>query len=302
MAVGPSTIASPQQDQVPEPDPLREASAGDGTVLRYELTLGADPTNAGAMPVLFLHGSLSNRHAFRRIRPYLSARPLLLTVLRGHEGQDPVLRPGYSLAGTEVDDVLAVLRAQGLERVDVVAHSTGGSIALALSVRHPPQVRRLVLIEPTLLPLLEGPVGERVRADVAEMVAEAAGGDELRALRQLLDFIGGGAWHSSPEPSRQRIMDTMATLAPLVGPHVAALSALAVSAEDLRQLVPPALLIYGTDSAYFEPSIAARLAALRPDLRQLHVQGAGHNAHLEQPDVVGAAAAGFLDGVDEPES
>lgn len=299
----PDQHADPGPVQRP-PDALRTTVAPDGTRLRYEqapaavvgpeLKADGDSANTDPVPVLFLHGSLSNRHAFRKVRPYLAARPLLLTVLRGHEGDDPVVGPDYSLAGTEVDDALAVLRAAGLEQVDVVAHSTGGSIALALAARDPQRVRRMVLIEPTLLPLLDGPVAERVRTDVAEMVRTAAVGDGVRALRHLLDFVGGGAWRSSPEEARQHIMDAMAPLAPLVGPHVAALAALAVSADDLRRLAAPTLLIYGTDSAYFEQPIAARVHELRPDLRQLHVQGAGHNAHLEQPDVVGPVTARFL--------
>ncbi|MFN0025696.1 MAG: alpha/beta fold hydrolase [Acidimicrobiales bacterium] len=280
---------------------LREATAADGTTLRYEYSppvAGSGAADSELVPVLFLHGSLSNHHAFRKVRVSLGSRPLVLTILRGHDGDDPVVGPDYSLAGTEVVDVLAVLGAEGIQQVDVMAHSTGGSIALALAARHPQRVRRIVLIEPTLLPLLEGPVAERVRSDVAEMVATATAGEQLRALRLLLDFVGGGAWRNAPEEARQRIMDTMAALAPLVGPHVAALAELAVTASDLRRLAAPTLLIYGTDSAYFEPAIAQLLARLRPDLRQLHVDGAGHNAHLEQPDLVGPAAAGFLDATD----
>ncbi len=282
-----------QGPEQPQAHQLRATATADGTVLRYELT-PAEVTDEGGAAVLFLHGSLSNRHAFRKVRPYLTSRPLLSTVLRGHEGDPPVLGPDYSLAGTEVDDALAVLHAEGLAQLDVVAHSTGGSIALALAARHPHVVRRMVLIEPTLLPLLDGVVAERVRADVAEMVGTAARGDDVRALSQLLDFIGGGAWRGSSTEARRRVLDSMTPLAPLVGPHVAALAALAVSADDLQRLAAPTLLIYGTDSAYFEQAIADRLGQLRPDLRQLHVEGAGHNAHLERPDVVGPAATGFL--------
>ena len=57
---------------------------------------------------------------------------------------------------------------------------------------------------------------------------------------------------------------------------------------------PPTLLIYGAESVYFEAPIAARLRELRPDLPQLHVEGAGHNVHADRDDVVGPAVAEFL--------
>ena len=297
-----------------ERDGLRHVLGADATTVAYEVA-GATGHGATAVPIVCLHGSLSNRFAFRKVRPVLagSGRGLVLTVLRGHD-EPGTARPGedlsgalafpadsgvfpenYGLATTEVADLLAVLDNEELERVDVVAHSTGGAVAVALAVRHPQRVRRLVLIEPTLLPLLEGEMAERVGVDTAAIVAAAVGGEEIDALSRLLDFIGGTAWRASQESDRQRVLQSLSPLAPLVGPHVRALACLAVTAADVASLAAPTLLMYGEQSAYFEASIAARVAQIRPDLGQLHIAEAGHNAHLERPDVVGPAAAAFLD-------
>lgn len=279
-------------------DGLRRVIAPDGLALAYEVGGPAEPDPADGPPVVFLHGTVANRFAFRKVRPWFDdRRRVVLTVLRGHgDGEDRTLPADYGLATTELDDLLAVLAAENLTRVDVFAHSTGGSIAVALAARHPERVRRMVLVEPTLLPLLplvDRAMADRVAADIAALLAAAAGGDHPLALRHLLDFIGGTAWHAS-DANHARVFEALIPLAELTGPHAAALAGLDVTEADVRGLAAPTLLFYGRESAYFEATLAAVLVQLRPDLEQIHVDGAGHNSHLERPDIVGPPAAAFL--------
>lgn len=276
-------------------DGLRTAQAVDGTVLRYEVAGPAEGLAAAGPSVVFLHGSLARRSAFRKIRATLEpTRTLILTILRGHEDDTEPLPADYGLATTELTDLLAILQCEGESRIDLVAHSTGGSIAIALAARYPQRVRRMVLIEPTLLPLLKGDIAERVSADVSAVAAARAQGDHAEAMRLTLNFVGGSAWKASSSEARQRILDALAPLAPLAGPHIAALADLDVSAAEITAMQPEVLLLYGRESAYFEPSIAACLAELRPDFEQLHIDRAGHNSHLDRPDVVGPVVAAFL--------
>ena len=271
-------------------DELREVRAADGTDLRYEV---AGPESR--RPLALLHGSLANRAAFRKVRPALAgAHRLILTVLRGHEGATPALPADYGLATTEVDDLLTILDAEGVKRADVLAHSTGGSIAVAFAGRHPGRVGRMVLVEPTLMPLLRGEIGVRVRADSEAVVDAGRRGQHTAALRGLLDFVGGTAWKVSTPEARQRVVDALTPVAPLAAPHAAALVALHVDDAAIGSIAAPTLLIYGRESAYFEAPTAARLAELRPDIDQLHVDGAGHNVHLDRPDVVASATLAFL--------
>lgn len=280
-------------------DGLRQVTASDGQVLAYEVGGPAEPDPGDGPPVVFLHGTVANRFAFRKVRPWFGQRRAVLTVLRGHgEGENRALPADYGLATTEVDDLLTVLDAEGLGRVDLFAHSTGGSIAVALAARHPERVRRMVLVEPTLLPLLalvSPAMADRVAADIAALMAAADTGDHHQALWHLLHFIGGTAWHAS-DAHHARVFEQLSPLAEVTGPHAAALAGLAVTEADVRGLAPPALLFYGRESAYFELTLAEVLARLRPDLEQIHVEGAGHNSHLERPDIVGPPAAAFLAG------
>lgn len=274
---------------------VRGIPAADGTTLRCEIAGKAGVAGGAGPPVVLLHGSVATRSSFKRLRPWLAdEHRLILTVLRGHEGTVDVLPPDYGMASTEVDDLVAVLDGLGEERVLVVGHSTGGTIAVSLTLRQPERVERLVLIEPTLLSLLDEPVGRRARADLGAVVEDGRRGEHLVALRRLLELMGASRWAGLAEADRQRTLDALAPLAPLTAPHVQALVDFEIGADDVRALRPPTLLIYGADSVYFEAHIAARLRQLRPDFPQLHAEGAGHNVHAERADVVGPAVADFL--------
>jgi pimeloyl-ACP methyl ester carboxylesterase len=267
----------------------RSIRSADGAELRFEIAGHDGP------PVVLLHGSLAGTSVFGKLTPWLADdHRLVLTTLRGHGGSEPAVPGDFGIAGTGVDDLLAVLDAEGIERAHLVGHSTGGSIALAGALRHPDRVDHLVLIEPTIVSLLRGPEADRVRTEFGRVLVAAERGDDLAALRGLLDVVGGAAWNRLTEDARLRIVDSLAPLAGLAAPHVRALLGLRVSAEDVASLAAPTLLVYGTESIFFEAPISARFRELRPDIRQLHVEGAGHNVHAARPDVVGPAVVEFL--------
>ena len=67
-----------------------------------------------------------------------------------------------------------------------------------------------------------------------------------------------------------------------------------MSAEDLQHLAPPALLFYAGRSLDWEHCIAERFRELRPDIRQILIEDAGHNMHIQRAERVNAALLGFL--------
>jgi pimeloyl-ACP methyl ester carboxylesterase len=261
--------------------------ATDGVTLRFDVA-GEGP------PALLLHGSLAGPSTFDQLCPYFDGRRLARTELRGHGGDGAVLPAGYGLTTTEVDDVATVLDAAGFERADLIGHSTGGSVALAFALRFPERVGRLALIEPTLWSIVDASARARLHAEFDPVVAAWERGEHEAALRAFLDSTGGSAWAALPEAVRQKVVDRRRPLAHLVGPHVRALLAYDVAADDVRGLAAPMFLVYGTTTMWFERPITDRLRELRPDVDQLHVEGAGHASHAERPDIVGPAIAAFL--------
>lgn len=272
-------------------DEIREIDRDDGAVLRVE-------TAGDGSPVVLLHGTMAGRSAFAKLQSHLrDAHRLVLPVGRGHEGTSAVFPDDYSLDGTEVDDLEAVLNELALAEVDIVGHSTGGAIGLAFALKFPDRVRRLVMIEPTVLSGLPPEVAAEIRDAAETTVAHARRGDHRAAVASVLELMGGDGWRNLPPQAKDKTLDAMAPVAEVAGPHVQALLDLSLTDQQLTDLRTPALLIYGQSTTiFFESHIAARFAELRPDIEQIVVDGAGHNSQLERHEVVGPRIAAFLAG------
>ncbi|MBX3711683.1 MAG: alpha/beta fold hydrolase [Lysobacter sp.] len=125
--------------------------------------------NAGAPPLLALHGWLDNAASFVPMAPFLAGYDLVALDLPGH-GQSfhyPV-DAEYSLFSTLLD-VLAAADALGWTRFTLLGHSMGGAIASLLAPAAPERIERLRLIEaigPLAAP--EDTTAERLRDAVAK--------------------------------------------------------------------------------------------------------------------------------------
>lgn len=267
---------------------VRAVRASDGAALEYEV-LGEGP------PLVMLHGFISGRFTFSRQRRELAGHYRLIMVsARGHDGSDGRLPTNYGAGTSDVDDLLAVLDAEGLDRLRLLGHSSGGATGFVFGRLYPERVVRAVLIEPTLYPVLP-PVDLVPVIEMMNKIAAAAESEGAEAaLRIMLDLIAGEAWHSLDAETKEQRLKGMARIAPLVAPHVRGLCDLMVRDEDIRGLRPPTLLFYGAESFPFERVIADRFRALRPDLRIIFADKAGHNVHRDRADLVNAELMSFL--------
>ena len=100
-------------------------------------------------PVLMIHGSgpgVSARANWRLVMPELAKRARVIAPDMAGFGFSA--RPdGYDYTMDNwVSQAVGLLDALGIERTDLVGNSFGGALALALTIRHPERVRRLVLM------------------------------------------------------------------------------------------------------------------------------------------------------------
>ncbi|MER6406093.1 alpha/beta fold hydrolase [Streptomyces viridosporus] len=81
-------------------------------------------------------------------RPGRTGRPrrLILLDLRGTGDSAVPTDPTTYRCDRLVDDVGALRACLGVERMDVLAHSAGGRLAMLYAARHPERVARLALI------------------------------------------------------------------------------------------------------------------------------------------------------------
>ena len=109
--------------------------------------LGA--STPGQPPVLFIHGSgpgVSAWANWRLAMPVIAqARRVIAPDMVGFGYTDRPAGIAYTM-DTWVQQALDLMDAMGVEQADVVGNSFGGALSLALAIRAPQRVRRLVLM------------------------------------------------------------------------------------------------------------------------------------------------------------
>jgi pimeloyl-ACP methyl ester carboxylesterase len=97
-------------------------------------------------PLVLLHGWPQHWWCWRRLIPELARdRRVLAPDLRGFGWSDAP--PGDYAKSTFAADVLALLDAEGLDRVQIIGHDWGGYTALLLALDHPERVERVLALD-----------------------------------------------------------------------------------------------------------------------------------------------------------
>ncbi len=100
-------------------------------------------------PLVLLHGAFSAiGTSFGKLLPRLSEnRQVIAFELQGHGRTADIDRP--MTLEQMADDVAAALKQMGIARADVFGYSMGAGVALHFAMRHPEQLRKLVLASVT---------------------------------------------------------------------------------------------------------------------------------------------------------
>jgi pimeloyl-ACP methyl ester carboxylesterase len=245
-------------------------------------------------PLVLLHGLATTRGIWVGVVPRLARTRRVVTLDIPGFGIAPPAGRGFALAGV-ADRVHAEVRAARLGGpVDLVGHSMGAAVALALAARHPDAVRSLVLVSPAgLRPLpfaLAAGVGIAaelyipVRRRAAPLAAYGWG----RRLLMAGGVVDGAALH--PAVVRQLVGASLG--ARRIGPALTA-----VARADLRAtlsaLPMPVGALWGSGDRVIPPGGLQTVLAIRPDAVCEVIEGAGHISMIERP----AAFAAALDRV-----
>lgn len=137
-------------------------SARDGTALAYHRTGEGDP-------LICLPGGPMQASAYFDDLGGLSAhRSLVMLDLRGTGESAIPADPTSYRCDRQVEDVESLRRHLGLDRIDVLGHSAGASLAVQYAARFPGGIGRLALITPS--PLVVGlEIADTDRREIAEL-------------------------------------------------------------------------------------------------------------------------------------
>lgn len=231
-------------------------------------------------PLLMLHGSGPGVSAWANWRavigPLAECARVIAPDLLGFGYTE---RPADAVYGMDawVDHALAVLDALNIEQADIVGNSFGGGLALAMAIRHPQRVRRLVLMGAVGVPFELTPALDQVWGYQPSVAA----------MRQLMDVF---AWDRSRVTDELAELRYQASVRPGVqeafadmfpAPRQRWVDALSNRDEDICGIAQPTLIIHGRDDRVIPLATSLRLAQLI-DNSQLHVFGrCGHWTQIE---------------------
>ncbi len=268
------------------------------------------------LTVVFCHGYTQQLAAWHYQRRSLAGGPHRLVLwdqrAHGRSGRGDPRRSTIEQLGRDLAVVLDDAVPAG--PVVLVGHSMGGMTVMALAAQHPelfgPRVAGVALLGTSAgrlsqltfgLPAAVAPVAERVlplltrgmriRPSAFERTRRLAGDLAFVAAKRLAFGTGDVAPSLVDFVERMTAdcpVDVVAEFYDTFRDHDM------LAALDVLRAVP-VLVLVGSHDRVTPPDHSRAIAAALPDAELVEVEGAGHMAVLEQPDLVSAHLAALLD-------
>jgi pimeloyl-ACP methyl ester carboxylesterase len=205
----------------------------------------------------------------------------------------------------QVEDVEALRTHLDLDRLDLLGHSGGSTLALQYAARHPDRIGRLVLVSPSTRP-----VGIEITDEARREIAELRRGerwfpDAIAAFERIWagDFSAAN-WSAIAPFSHGRWDDERQAFAARESGEINAEAAAAyysanaldpdTTRAELGRLTAPVLLVVGEYDVGLPPKCAAEFAALFHTAELAVQPRSGHFPWLDDPAWFVPAVAGFL--------
>jgi len=255
--------------------------------------------NAGAAPVVCVHGFTSCAQAFNALARHCASRfHLLVPDVRCHGDSAWSPTEAYQFSD-QVGDLAAFVDQVGLEQFTLIGTSMGGRIAMAYAGEHPERLVRLVIKDigpdveggsdritqtvgtrPEAFATLDDAIAYRHQVSSIRRSAEDERELALGVLRQRPD--GQWVWKMDPAYIRQR-RQPGGRPRPALWPV-------------LEHLPCPTLVVWGMESDILSEVQARRMVDVLPQGELVAVPGVGHAPTLVEP-VVLASLERFLNGL-----
>lgn len=235
--------------------------------------------------LIFIHGLGGDLAAWDTERSllYKAGYKTIAIDLRGHGLSDRPRYEGAYVLKNFVKDIIAVLKAEDIEKPVVVGHCFGAMVSLLLEAEYPSTSRALVLVDtsfksPTFSPKA---ADHRIMNSIFSFIARHAPTVHENGHVNTAKFIG------STDFSARRILSDVL--------HTSLRSYLSVC-EDiagydatklLEKIHVPALIITGTEDLIFPPQTAEKLHHRIHDSHISYIEGGNHMVVINNPkDIV----------------
>lgn len=251
--------------------PLKHIAAQHGPIAYNEQGQG--------QPIILIHGSACDLRIWQPLSPRLAEHFRVIAYSRRQHW--PVTGPfqEYSFFD-DVEDLLSLIRHLGIESAHLVAHSSGSLPALAFALRYPEMVSSLVLFDPNA-DVLSGATAVEIAAERHNWLDPVRNslihGDDQHAANHLLAPL---ARSTVPEWFASMISDNLAAL------HRQFTTSTRVpqtTADELRRISAPVLILEGEESPQFFKVVNAAISCCIEGSRRETVPHCGHLFQLDAP-------------------
>ncbi len=243
-------------------------------------------------PVVLLHGFASSLDTWAPVIPSLQkGRRVLAMDLKGFGWTDRP--PGDYSPKAQAELVLAVMKARGIERAAVVAHSWGSSVALRLALEHPEAVERLALYDAWVYDSQLPSAFHFARAKGVGELLYAWTYKERPEEKLAFAFY-------DPAAVDQAVIDGVESTMDRPGTTAAALAAVRGQRYDeieerYGDVKVPVLLVWGREDRISTLSIGERLSKQLPRARLVVYPQCGHFPMYEARNASTAELGRFLE-------
>lgn len=251
-------------------------------------------SGASGIPLFLIHGSGPGVSAFANWRPvmptFAKKRRVIAPDMVGFGFTDRPAGYHYTMDNW-VTHALGVMDALKLSKVDLIGNSFGGALSLALAVRHPERVRRLVLMGAAGVPFKLTPGLDQVWGYEPSFQNMRKMMDLFAYDRTLVtDELAELRYRASIQPGFQESFSAM-----FPAPRQNGVDALCTPEADIRALPHETLMIHGREDQVLPVATSLTLANWIPNA-QLHVFGkCGHWTQIEHAARFARLVTDFLD-------
>jgi pimeloyl-ACP methyl ester carboxylesterase len=211
----------------------------------------------------------------------------------------------------DVDDLEAVRRHFGLERMTLIGHSYVGVTVALYAMSHPSHVERMIQIGPT------GPtpakrfdpplsyaddVGRGVFAQLGQLQTRRDALDPVEFCREVWSVLAALYVTDPADASRTRgwgrceLPNERNFMKYWMGAILPSLNALDIQAADAARVTAPVLTIHGTKDRSAPFGGGQEWSERFPSGRLMTVPNAGHAPWIEAPEAVFGVLSAFLAG------
>jgi pimeloyl-ACP methyl ester carboxylesterase len=258
-------------------------------------------------PLLLLHGIGGHAEAFARnvVRLGRTQRAMAIDFLWHGLSSKPDYVDGEDIPAY-ADQVLDLLDAESIERVDIEGESLGGWVGLWLALHHPERVGRLILNTTAGIRFAPGVVPERTkegREALAERSLQAISAPTPETIRKRLEWLMAAPDRVTDElvDLRLRLYSDPAIQASLRSVFLNAFGEAGaprkvIPEEQLARIGAPTLVLWSDHNPGMGPEVGRRIASLIPGARLHVIADAGHWPQWEHPEEHDEVVAAFLAG------